>query len=151
MNRTFSPKRADVEREQRWHLVDADGVVFGRLCTELARLLTGKHKPIYAQHVDTGDYVVVVNAARIVLTGAKPGDKVYYRHSTKPGTLKAETAGNLLQRDPRKLLELGVRRMLPKNRLGRRQLKKLKVYAGPEHRHEAQQPEPYELGGRKTA
>ena len=151
MHKTFSPKRDDVEREQRWHLVDAEGAVFGRLCSEVARLLIGKHKAIYAPHVDTGDFVVVVNASKIVLTGSKPGDKVYYRHSGSPGNLKAETAGNMLARDPRKLVELGVRRMLPKNRIGRRQLKKLKVYGGPEHLHEAQQPQPYELGGRRTA
>lgn len=149
MNRTFSPKAAEIDR--RWHLVDAEGVTFGRLCTEVARLLTGKHKPTYAHHVDTGDFVVVVNAEKIVLTGNKGNDKIYYRHSTYPGALKAESAASLRKRKPRQLVERGVKGMLPKNKIGRRQLRKLKVYAGPEHRHQAQQPEPFELGGRRTA
>ncbi len=140
MTSTFSPKPADIDR--RWYVVDADGVTFGRLCTQVARLLTGKGKPIYAPHVDTGDFVIVVNAEKIVMTGNKELDKVYYRHSTYPGGLKAETAGNLRKRRPHRLIEKGVWGMLPKNRLGRRQLKKLKVYAGPEHRHTAQKPEP---------
>ena len=139
MTRTYSPKPAEIDR--KWYVIDADGVTFGRLCTQVARLLTGKGKPMYAPHVDTGDFVIVVNAEKIILTGAKETDKVYYRHSQKPGSLKSETAGELKQRLPARLIEKGVWGMLPKNRLGRRQLRKLKVYAGPEHRHAAQQPQ----------
>ncbi len=139
MTATYSPKRAEIER--RWYVVDADGVTFGRLCSEVAKLLTGKHKPHYAPHVDTGDFVIVVNADKAVLTGRKERKKIYYRHSTYPGGLKAESAGNLRRRRPTRLIERGVRGMLPKNKLGRQQLKKLKVYAGPEHPHAAQQPE----------
>ena len=148
MTRTYSPKPAEIER--RWYVIDADGVTFGRLCTRVARLLTGKDKPAWAPHVDTGDFVVVVNAEKIVLTGKKETDKVYYRHSTHPGGLKSETAGRLRQRRPAKLIEKGVWGMLPKNRLGRRQMRKLKVYAGPEHRHAAQQPEPLEVERRAS-
>lgn len=140
MTSTYSPKPADIDRQ--WYVVDADGATFGRLCTQVARVLTGKNKPMYAPHIDTGDFVIVVNAAKIVLTGSKETDKVYYRHSQKPGSLKQETAGDLKNRLPSKLIEKGVWGMLPKNRLGRRQLRKLKVYAGPEHRHEAQKPQP---------
>lgn len=140
MSRTYSPKSVEIER--KWYLVDAEGVTFGRLCSEVAKVLTGKKKPIYAPHVDTGDFVVVVNADKIVLTGRKEEQKIYYRHSTHPGNLKSESAGALRSRRPAHLIERGVRGMLPKNRLGRRQLRKLKVYAGPEHVHEAQRPEP---------
>ena len=149
MARTFSPKPADVDRQ--WYVIDADGVTFGRLCTEVARRLTGKHKPIWAPHIDTGDFVIVVNAEKIVLTGRKETEKVYYRHSTQPGSLKAETAGHLRKRRPTQLIEKGVWGMLPKNRLGRRQLRKLKVYAGPEHPHAAQQPQPLEVAERRRA
>ena len=144
MFRTYSPKSADVERN--WYVVDAEGVTFGRLCTRVARMLTGKNKPTWAPHVDTGDFVIVINADKVVLTGRKEEQKVYYRHSGRPGNLKAETAGRLRSRRPAKLIEKGVWGMLPKNKLGRRQLKKLKVYGGPEHKHEAQQPTAVELG-----
>ena len=140
MNRTYSPKSAEIER--KWYLVNAEGVTFGRLCTAVAKVLTGKNKPIYARHVDTGDFVVVVNAEKIVLTGRKEEQKIYYRHSTHPGGLKSETAGTMRSKRPDRLIERGVRGMLPKNKLGRRQLRKLKVYAGSEHVHEAQNPEP---------
>jgi len=143
MSKTFSPKSAEIERS--WYVVDAEGVTFGRLCSEVARLLTGKHKPIWAPHVDTGDFVIVVNADKIVLTGRKEERKIYYRHSQYPGGLKAESVAELRARKPTRLIERGVRGMLPKNRLGRRQLKKLKVYGGAEHRHEAQQPTAYSL------
>ncbi len=144
MTRTYSPKKDEVER--RWYVVDAAGKPMGRVCTEVARLLTGKHKSQYAPHVDTGDFVIVINAAKSVLTGQKEQQKVYYRHSTHPGGLKVESAAHLRQRQPSKMIEKAVRGMLPKNKLGRRQLKKLKVYAGPEHPHEAQQPKALQLG-----
>jgi large subunit ribosomal protein L13 len=143
MNRTYSPKASEIER--RWFVVDAAGVALGRLSTEVARLLIGKHKPTYARHLDTGDFVIVVNAEQTVLTGRKEEQKMYYRHSGRPGSLKEETAGHLRQRRPERMIELAVRGMLPKNRLGRRQGKKLKVYAGPEHPHEAQQPQAFDV------
>ncbi|HEX6202351.1 MAG TPA: 50S ribosomal protein L13 [Thermoanaerobaculia bacterium] len=141
--RTFSPRPADVDR--RWHVVDAAGVPLGRLSSAVARLLTGKHKPTYAQHMDMGDFVIVVNAEQTVLTGNKEDDKVYYRVTGRPGGLKSETAGKRRQRRPTMLVEEAVKGMLPKSRLGRRQYKKLKVYAGPEHPHEAQQPESFDV------
>ncbi len=141
--KTYSPKPAEVER--RWYVVDAAGMPLGRLCTRVARVLTGKHRPIYAPHVDTGDFVIVLNAAKTVLSGTKEQDKMYYRHSGKPGTLRSETAARLRRRRPERMVELAVRGMLPKNRLGRRQLRKLKVYGGSEHPHEAQQPQPLEI------
>ncbi len=143
IKRTYSPKRAEVER--KWYVVDADGKTLGRLSTAVARLLTGKHKPIYARHLDTGDFVIVVNAEKAVLTGRKEGQKVYYRTSGRPGGLKAETAAALRRRRPTRLVEQAVKGMLPKNRLGRRQFTKLKVYAGPDHPHQAQQPTPLEV------
>lgn len=141
--RTFSPRPADVDR--RWHVVDAAGIPLGRLSSTVARLLTGKHKPTYAPHMDMGDFVIVVNAEQTVLTGKKEDDKVYYRVTGRPGGLKSETAGKRRQRRPTMLVEEAVKGMLPKNRLGRRQYKKLKVYAGPEHPHEAQQPETFDV------
>ena len=144
MFRTYSPKAGEIERE--WYVVDAAGQTLGRLSTEIARVLTGKHKPQYAPHQDTGDFVVVVNAEKAVLTGRKEEQKVYYRHSTHPGGLKEETAGHLRKRMPVRLIEQSVRGMLPKNKLGRRQYKKLKVYAGGDHPHQAQQPTPLEFG-----
>ena len=143
MSKTYSPKRDEVDR--RWFVVDAAEKPMGRVCTEVARLLTGKHKPQYAQHVDTGDFVIVINAERSVLSGQKEEQKVYYRHSTHPGGLKAETAARLRQRRPAKMIERAVRGMLPKNKLGRQQFKKLKVYAGSEHPHQAQQPQAIEV------
>jgi large subunit ribosomal protein L13 len=143
MNRTYSPKASEIER--RWFVVDAAGVPLGRLSTEVARLLTGKHKPTYARHLDTGDFVIVVNAEQTVLTGRKEEQKMYYRHSGRPGGLKEESAGHLRQRRPERMVELAVRGMLPKNRLGRHQGKKLKVYAGPEHPHQAQQPHVFDV------
>lgn len=145
MHKTYSPKAAEIERS--WHVVDAQGVPLGRLSSRVAQLLTGKHKPTYARHVDTGDFVIVINAEKTVLTGRKDDQKIYYRHSGKPGNLKQETAAELRQRRPARLVELAVRGMLPKNRLGRRQLRKLKVYAGPDHPHQAQQPQELDLAG----
>jgi large subunit ribosomal protein L13 len=143
MRRTYSPKVGEIDR--RWFVVDAEGVPLGRLSTTVARLLTGKHKPVYAPHIDTGDFVIVINAERAVLTGRKEEQKVYYRHSGQPGKLQQEVAGHLRRRRPTRLVEHAVRGMLPKNRMGRRQLRKLKVYAGPEHPHAAQQPEALNL------
>jgi large subunit ribosomal protein L13 len=138
MMRTYSPKKGEVERQ--WFVVDVSELPLGRACTEIARILTGKHKPQYAPHVDTGDFVVVVNAEKAVLSGQKEEAKIYYRSSTRPGSLKSESARELRKRKPVKMIERAVRGMLPKNRLGRRQIKKLKVYPGPEHPHQAQQP-----------
>jgi large subunit ribosomal protein L13 len=141
--RTFSPKPGDVQRQ--WHVIDADDVVLGRLATQIATLLRGKHKPIFAPHVDTGDFVVVVNASKIALTGNKRATKVAYRHSGFPGGLKREPYDEMLAKRPERAVEIAVRGMLPKNSLGRQMLKKLKVYAGPEHPHSAQQPVPFEI------
>jgi large subunit ribosomal protein L13 len=138
MKRTYSPKLAEIEHE--WHVLDAAGVPLGRLSSVVARLLTGKHKPTYATHIDTGDFVIVINAEKTVLTGKKEEDKVYFRHSGYPGGLKREVAGKLRARRPTQLVERAVWGMLPKSRLGRQQLRKLKVYAGGEHPHQAQQP-----------
>jgi large subunit ribosomal protein L13 len=144
VEKTYVTKREDVERA--WYVVDASGQTLGRLATRVACVLRGKHKPIYSPSVDTGDYVIVVNAERIHVTGRKLDQKIYYRHSGYPGGLKEITLRNLLQKHPTRVIEHAVRGMLPKNRLGRRMFKKLKVYAGPDHPHEAQQPKP--LGSR---
>lgn len=140
---TYSPKVAEIEKS--WHVVDADGVPLGRLCTEIARLLRGKHKPTWAPHIDTGDFVVVINAEKVVLTGRKEQDKIYYRSTTRPGSIKSETAAERRRKYPERLVEAAVWGMLPKNRLGRKQYTKLKVYAGPSHPHQAQQPRPFEV------
>ncbi|MFG1926230.1 50S ribosomal protein L13 [Cryptosporangium sp. NPDC048952] len=141
--RTFSPKAGDVQRQ--WHVIDANDVVLGRLATHVAQLLRGKHKPIFAPHVDTGDFVIVVNASKVALTGNKRETKVAYRHSGYPGGLKRVGYNELLEMRPERAIELAVRGMLPKNKLGRQLLSKLKVYAGPEHPHSAQKPEPFEI------
>ncbi len=134
--KTYSPKAAEIER--RWHVIDASGQPLGRLASQIATLLRGKHKAMYTPHMDTGDFVVVVNAAKIRVTGDKLLEKVYYRHSGYPGGLKAEILRDLLARKPERVIEHAVRGMLPHNRLGRRMFTKLKVYAGPTHPHEAQ-------------
>jgi large subunit ribosomal protein L13 len=141
--RTYSPKAGDVQRE--WHVIDATDVVLGRLAVQAATLLRGKHKPTFAPHVDTGDFVIIVNAEKVALTGAKRTDKLSYRHSGYPGGLSATPIGELLARNPRRVIEKAVWGMLPKNRLSRQTLKKLKVYAGPSHPHQAQQPKPFEI------
>ena len=138
MKRTYSPKLAEIEHQ--WFVLDAAGVPLGRLSTLAARLLMGKHKPTYASHLDTGDFVIVINAEKSVLTGRKEEQKTYYRHSGYPGGLKQETAGHLRRRRPTQLVERAVWGMLPKGPLGRKIYKKLKVYAGAEHPHTAQQP-----------
>jgi large subunit ribosomal protein L13 len=143
--RTFSPKVPDIQRA--WFVVDADGLVLGRLASGVAAILRGKHRPYFAPHVDTGDHVIVVNADKVVLTSGKAMDKMAYRHSGYPGGLRSTSYAELLERQPAELVRRAVRGMLPKNTLGRQQLSKLQVYAGPEHPHAAQKPEPLELPG----
>jgi large subunit ribosomal protein L13 len=139
--KTYSAKPGEVQRN--WWLVDADGKNLGRLASEIATVLRGKNKPQYTPHTDTGDFVVVVNAEKIAVTGNKMGSKMYYRHSGYPGGLKAETLGHLIQRRPTEVLRKAVKGMLPKNRLAAQQLGKLKIYAGPKHPHAAQKPEEF--------
>ena len=141
--RTFSPRETEIHRA--WHVVDAGGLVLGRLSSEVARVLRGKHKPIFAPHVDTGDFVIVVNAAGVVITANKAEKKIAYRHSGYPGGLKRRTYGELLAARPEEVVRRAVKGMLPKGRLGRRMLRKLKVYAGPTHPHAAQKPTPLDL------
>ena len=141
--RTFTAKREEAERN--WYLVDAENKVLGRLASELARILRGKHKPHFTPHVDTGDYVIVVNAEKVSLTGNKLKNKVYYSHSGYPGGIKSVTAEDLKAKKPEDLIRFAVKGMLPKNRLGRKLFKKLKVYAGGKHPHHAQQPKPIEI------
>ncbi len=137
--KTFTAKNETVQRD--WYVVDATGKTLGRLSTELARRLRGKHKPVYTPHVDTGDYIVVINAEKIHVTGNKLADKMYYRFTGYIGNLKSETLGQALQRHPERVIETAVKGMLPKNPLGRAMYKKLKVYKGAEHPHAAQQPQ----------
>ena len=141
--KTFSAKHHDIDRN--WYLVDAQNKTLGRLSTEIASRLRGKHKPIYTPHVDTGDYIVVINASKIRVTGKKMTDKVYYKHTGYIGNLKSENLGTMLEKYPEKVLMKSVRGMLPKSKLGNAIIKKLRVFAGPEHTHIAQQPEPLEL------
>src|SRR5690554_4092636 len=143
--KTYMANNASVER--KWFLIDAEDKTLGRLATEVATLLRGKHKPIYTPHVDCGDYVIVINAEKIELTGDKWNKKLYYRHSGYPGGLKVRTAKELRDKFPERLIELAVKGMLPHNRLGRKMYKKLFVYSGNEHPHAAQKPEVYELRG----
>ncbi len=128
------------EFEQKWHLIDARGQVLGRLASEVAKILRGKDKPIFTPHVDTGDYVVIVNAANVRLTGKKLDDKIYYHHTGYPGGIKSITAAELMEKNPTELINTAVKGMLPKNKLGRQIIKKLKIYAGSEHQHQAQEP-----------
>jgi large subunit ribosomal protein L13 len=141
--RTYSPKPADIQRE--WHVIDAEDVVLGRLAVQTANLLRGKHKPQFAPHVDTGDFVIIVNASKVALSGSKKTTKMAYRHSGYPGGLSQTPYGELLEKDARKAIEKAVWGMLPKNKLGRQMLKKLKVYAGPDHPHTAQKATPFEI------
>jgi large subunit ribosomal protein L13 len=145
MRTTYMAKPQDVD--QKWYVVDAAGKTLGRLATEVATLLRGKHKPTYTPHIDTGDFVIVINSSQITLTGKKLEQKKYYRHSGFPGGLKSISAGELRATRPERMIESAVKGMLPKGPLGRSQLKKLKVYASAEHPHEAQQPTPYQLRG----
>ncbi|MEI7638623.1 MAG: 50S ribosomal protein L13 [Syntrophus sp. (in: bacteria)] len=141
--KTFNVKKEEVIKD--WCVVDGQGKILGRLASEIASRLRGKHKPIYTPHLDTGDFVIVVNAEKILLTGNKLANKIYYRHSGYPGGLTETTAGKLLQEKPEDVLKIAVRGMLPKNTLGRAMLKKLKIYKGPEHPHDAQCPRVLEL------
>ena len=141
--RTFSPKDSDITRQ--WHVIDATDVVLGRLASHVAVLLRGKHKPIFAPHVDTGDFVIVINADKVALTGTKLEDKRAYRHSGYPGGLRSISYADMMAKHPTRAVEKASKGMLPKNSLGRKTLSKLKVYAGPTHPHQAQQPQPYEI------
>ncbi len=148
--RTYTPKASEITR--KWYVVDAEGLVLGRLSTEVARVLRGKHKPIFVPHLDTGDHVIVINADKVVLTSDKADKKLVYRHSGYPGGLKTQTFADAQAAKPEEAVRRAVRGMLPKNRLGRQMLTKLKVYAGPNHPHSAQQPEPLDLvAARRTA
>lgn len=140
---TYSPKPGDITRA--WHVIDATDIVLGRLATHAATLLRGKHKPTYAPHMDTGDFVVIVNAEKIAVSGNKRTDKFVYRHSGYPGGLRARSVGEMIEKHPDRLVEKAVKGMLPKNRLGRAMGKKLKVYAGPSHPHGAQKPVEFQI------
>jgi large subunit ribosomal protein L13 len=141
--RTYSPKPGDIEHT--WHVIDAADVVLGRLASHAAVLLRGKHKPIFAPHIDTGDFVIIINAEKVALTGQKKKQKMEYRHSGYPGGLRATSYAELLETNPRRAVENAVKGMLPHNKLGRQQIKKLKVYAGPTHPHAAQMPQPFQI------
>jgi large subunit ribosomal protein L13 len=141
--RTFSPKAADIHRQ--WHVIDASDIVLGRLASQTAILLRGKNKPIFAPYIDTGDFVIIVNASKVALTGNKLADKRAYRHSGYPGGLRAVAYSDLMASNPERAVTKAVKGMLPKNSLGRQMLSKLKVYAGPDHPHQAQQPVPFEI------
>jgi len=141
--KTYAAKPSEIER--KWHLIDAEGKILGRLASEIAKILRGKHKPIYTPHLDCGDYVVVINAEKVKITGRKLDQKVYYRYSGYPGGLRGTNLGAQLAKHPERVLEAAVKGMLPKNRLGRKMFKKLKVYAGDSHPHQAQKPEVLEL------
>jgi len=141
--KTISAKADDVKRD--WFLIDADGKTLGRLATEIARRLRGKHKTIYTPHVDTGDYIVVINAEKVRVSGNKAKNKMYYRHSGYMGGLKATNFSDMIDRSPERVIEIAVKGMLPRNPLGREMYRKLKVYAGPQHQHAAQQPQPLEI------
>ena len=146
--RTYTPKASEIQRE--WHVVDADGMVLGRLSTEVARILRGKHKPTYTPHLDTGDHVIVINADKVVLTSDKGSKEMVHRHSGYPGGLRSQSYGTLLANKPEEAVRRSIRGMLPKNRLGRQQIRKLKVYAGPVHPHSAQSPQTLELAHAKA-
>lgn len=141
--RTYSPKPGDIDR--KWHVIDATDIVLGRLASQAATLLRGKHKPTFAPHMDGGDFVIIINADKVALTGQKLEKKLAYRHSGYPGGLRATPYSELMEKDPRRAVEKAVAGMLPHNKLGAQQIRKLKVYAGPQHPHAAQQPTPYEL------
>lgn len=141
--RTYLPNVNEIKRE--WWIVDAEGKTLGRLASKIALLLEGKRKRIYTPHIDTGDFVIVVNAEKVKLTGNKLDKKIYYHHSNYPGGLHMRTARELLNRFPERLIQLAVKRMLPKNKLGRKMFKRLKVYRGPEHPHQAQNPKPFDI------
>ena len=145
---TYTPKASEIQRE--WHVVNADGLVLGRMATEVARVLRGKHKPTFAPHMDSGDHVVIVNAAKIVMTAGKADRERVYRHSGYPGGIKSNTYAELMAKSPEDAVRRTIKGMLPKGPLGRQMLSKLKVYAGAEHPHEAQSPEPLDLSAAKA-
>jgi large subunit ribosomal protein L13 len=146
--RTYTPKASEITRA--WHVVDAEGLVLGRLCTEVARILRGKHKTTFAPHIDTGDHVIVVNAAKVVLTSDKAGKKEMYHHTGYPGGIKRDTYDNMLAKKPEEAVRNSIRGMLPHGPLGRQMINKLKVYAGPEHPHTAQSPVALEIAAAKA-
>ena len=147
--KTYSAKPSEVER--KWYVIDAEGVVLGRLASTVANILRGKHKPSYTPHIDCGDHVVIINAGKVALTGNKRAAKVYHRHTGHPGGIKSATAGEILEgRFPERVIEKAVERMVPRGPLGRQQLRKLKVYAGAEHPHESQQPEVLDFASRNA-
>ena len=147
MTKTYFPKSAEIERD--WYVVDAAGLHLGRLASVVAKTLRGKHKPIFVPYMDTGDFVVVVNADKAILTGRKEEQKVYYRHSGRPGGMKERSVKEMRAHDPAMIVEIAVKGMLPKNSLGRQQYRKLKVYAGPDHPHQAQQPKALDMAEAK--
>jgi large subunit ribosomal protein L13 len=153
MNKTFLPSQASLEQEQNWYIVDAENQRLGRLASAVAMVLRGKNKPIYTPHMDTGDFVIIINAEKVAVTGKKSSQKLYRRHSGRPGGMKTETFAKLQARLPERIIEQAVRGMLPKNTLGRQLFTKMKVYAGPDHPHQAQQPKQLEIqtipGGNK--
>lgn len=143
--KTYTPKASEIERQ--WYIVDAEGKTLGRLASQVAAILRGKHKPTFATHMDTGDFVIVINAAKVKVTGKKERDKIYYRHSGYPGGFKQTRFADLIAKHPTRPVERAVRNMLPKNALGEKMFKKLKVYAGPEHPHQAQRPTELRIEG----
>jgi len=145
---TYTPKASEIERA--WYVVDADGMTLGRMSTEVARILRGKHKPTFAPHIDTGDHVIIINADKVVLSSGKAEKKIVYRHSGYPGGIRSRTYAQLLGQRPQEAVRRTIRGMLPKNRLGRAQISKLKVYAGPDHPHAAQKPQPLEIDHAKA-
>jgi len=146
--RTYSPKASEIEHE--WYVVDADGLTLGRMATEVARVLRGKHKPTFSPHIDTGDHVIIINASKVVLSAGKAEKKMVYRHTGYPGGIRSNTYAEDLDATPDDAVRRTVRGMLPKNRLGRQMLKKLKVYAGPEHPHSAQKPQALDLSAARA-
>lgn len=144
MNKTYSLKTSEIQKD--WLVIDAEGLTVGRLASEVAHLLRGKHKPTFTPHMDCGDNVIIINAEKVKFSGNKWSDKIYYRHTNHPGGLKQETAGQLLEKAPERILEKAIKGMLPKNKLGRQMYRNLYVYAGPDHKHEAQQPKEYKIG-----
>lgn len=144
LQKTYSPKPGDIQRD--WFVVDAEGQTLGRLSSGIASILRGKHKPLFAPHLDCGDFIVVVNADKVVVTGSKEQSKMYYRHSGFPGGLSEMSFAEMRERFPERIIETAVKGMLPKNKLGRQMFSKLKVYAGPDHPHAAQNPQPLQIG-----
>jgi large subunit ribosomal protein L13 len=147
--RTFTTTPSDVQRA--WHVIDAEGKVLGRVATEAARLLRGKHKPIWAPNLDVGDHVVIINASKLDISLRKSTDKLYYRHSGYPGGIRSESLEHMLARAPERVIKLAVKGMLPKTRLGRSMIKKLRVYGGPTHPHHAQNPQPHDVPSRVSS